>query len=488
MLKVDGNLTHLTLPREAIIGLYESINQPLVNIPNFGTAPTGAYVLCARGGQSLYSVFVYLHQPETRAVIIYVSEPRYLTLEQYRMEENEAIRFVESMGFMIDNLHFPTLPPDEQSLVMSRIPIFRPQQRTVDLYDVAEEIPEAEIVTSSGELDALFGGLSSADSELFRRAGLDARRSAPAETLLPREQPRPPKSESRPEHKLEQRRPEPKETKPEPKPEPSPELLERVGRLLGAFSVLFLVSTGCRAGGAEDIKGERAVESHVDLGNQHLAQGQWAQAIQTFTQVLEEDPNNRDALRGNGLGYLSLGRTKEAEHHYRLAIQADPKWSIPKNELAVLLTNQRNCEEAEALLREVLADIYYPTPEFAENNLANALACQGQWEAALNLASGLTLKRPQFCLGYLTLAELSVQSKRPQGTIEACEGFRAHCEENEDIRKLIAPDQSALCNLRKGLAYAELGDVESARAAFSRCGSESRYGKECLRSLDMLPP
>ena len=137
MLKVDSSLNHIPAGRNHVIGLHESINKPLVNIPNYGAAPTGAFVLGTRNDQGAYTVFVYLHQSDTRAVVVYVSEPRHLTHEQYRIEEAEALRFVESMGFMVDNLHFPTLAPPEQETVMdAHSALFRPPQATLDLYDI----------------------------------------------------------------------------------------------------------------------------------------------------------------------------------------------------------------------------------------------------------------------------------------------------------------------------------------------------------------
>ena len=119
MLKVDPTLNHIPARRAHVVALFESINQPLVNIPSHGTAPTAAYVLGTRNDQGRFTVFVYLSQGQTGAAVVYVCEPRGLTREQYRTEEAEAIRFVESMGFLVDNIHFPTLPPHEQDAVGS---------------------------------------------------------------------------------------------------------------------------------------------------------------------------------------------------------------------------------------------------------------------------------------------------------------------------------------------------------------------------------
>ncbi len=539
MLKVDPTLDHVPARREHVIALFESINQPLVNIPKYGTASTGAFVLGTRNDQGAFTAFVYLYQPETRAVVVYVSEPRALALEAYRREEQEAIRFVESMGFMIDNVHFPTLAPPEQDTVMGRIPMFRPpappEQRGFDAGP-----PPTDPFGAGGsdpfgtdQLDAIFGTLSDSDANAFRSAG-----PAPASDIqdrsgLPRPQPTTP-----PPFTVQKGgAPLPQSTDPAasfaPKPSSSPSnasfapkpssspgnasfvtqnlstpplantqpphqrtvpgpdtaALERLGRLLGLFAALLVClvgATACKSGGTEHTP--EAIGSQIDIGNQQLASGQFAEAIRAYQGALEMSETNRDALRGTALAYYQLGILDESEKFYRRAVEADASWSIPKNELAVVLLQTNRCEEAKGLLEAVLKDIFYPTPQFAEHNLARAHACTGDPEGAVERLEKLVLKYPKFCLGYLTLAQLSAQVKRHETTISSCDDFVHHCEEDESIKKLVSAEQSDLCYLKKGLAYAELGDLESARASFSRCQSRGQLGKECKKSLEMLPP
>jgi Tfp pilus assembly protein PilF len=463
VLKVDASLNHIPAGREHVIALFESINQPLVNIPSHGTAPTGAFVLGTRNEFGFYTVFVYLHQPETRAVVVYISEPRNLTAELYRAEEQEAIRFVESMGFMVDNIHFPTLPPPEQEAVIARIPLFRPPDPTMNLYEMVDDSHTSfPHIKSQPGVDAVFGGLSREDGDVFRRAGLQAQpmHAAPPPPRLPS----------------------------------SLEGLARLGKLLGTFGVLGCIASqwSCSSGGAgqnvETIERKRQIESHIDLGNQHLIRGQIPEAIQSFDLVLEMDEENRDAFRGKGYAFWRLGRIEQAEDFYRKAIASDPTWSEPKNELAGVLIETKRCAEAEDLLLEVKRDIFYRTPEFAEHNFARAIECQGRETEAVSILEELVLKRPQFCLGYLTLAQLAARTKQYEVTIEACDGFFINCQQNEEIKEQVSPEHGAMCYLKKGMAHAAMGDVESARASFKRCQTSGAYGAECRRSLNLLPP
>ena len=74
----------------------------------------------------------------------------------------------------------------------------------------------------------------------------------------------------------------------------------------------------------------------------------------------------------------------------------------------------------------------------------------------------------------------------PERTIKSCEGFAKQCEAHEKIAEQVTADQSCLCLHKKGVAYAELGDVESAQAALSNCRGDSPNCRECYNALELL--
>ena len=277
------------------------------------------------------------------------------------------------------------------------------------------------------------------------------------------------------------------------RPAPDPLALKRIGRFLGTFALLLAVGGHLGCAGSSPKRPTRSLDAQNDLGNQQLGRGQWAEAIKAFQKALEIDDENSDALRGLGLAYLNLGKYEEAERFYKESLEANPKSSLSRNELAVVYMEQRRCQEAVPLFEKVLEDIFYATPEFAEHNLAQAYACLGRTDEALSRLDKLVTKRPYFCLGYLTLSRLASTSRRPEATIQACDDFVHYCEENDKIKDQVLPQQSAVCYLRKGLAFADLGDVESARASFERCEAIASaaaigdVGRECQKSLDLLP-
>jgi len=267
------------------------------------------------------------------------------------------------------------------------------------------------------------------------------------------------------------------------------EALKRIGRLLGTFALLLacgLMASACATPGAG--MDPRAKESQLDLAAQHLARGAWPDAVRVYRGVLEQEPDDRDAHRGIGLAYWRLERLDKARHHLERAIEIDPEWSMPRNELAVVLIEVGECAAAEDQLRVVLDDIFYPTPEYAQHNLARALHCQGNDEAAIETLEGMLQSKPRFCLGYLTMSEIAAEARAHEAVVRACERFVQYCEEDEQIGDNLLPRHRATCYLRKGVAYAAIGDVESARAAFIRCEATGVLRDECRRALARLPP
>ncbi|MEM6862184.1 MAG: tetratricopeptide repeat protein [Myxococcota bacterium] len=515
MLKVDPSLNHIPARRETIVALMESINQPLVNIPGHGTASTGAFIMGTRNPDGYFTMYVYLHQPETKAVIIYVSEPRSLTVDQYRAEEEEAQRFVESMGFMMDDIRFPALNVPEQESVISRVPLFRPPERTVDLFEVADS-RDVEPHSDPGIQDdaAFFGDGPSGMGSSLPTSGpsFDEAPSSGASVLRGSPVSGPgltgpgPQSGGRLQGVPISGRPISGQPMTGPSSSGHPrtgpgstgpsdprttESMKRIGRLLGTFGVLLGMGLGGCATPSDPEEAspkDRATTAQLDLAAQHLARGAPADAVKVYEGVLRKTPRDKDALRGLGLAYLNLDRLDDAERYLSQAVEADPNWSMPKNELAVVHLQQGRCAEAQALLVAVLDDIFYPTPAYARHNLAKAQACQGDLTSAIETLESAVKLQPTFCLGYLTLSEMTQRQDAHEATISACARFIEFCEGDERVRPNILPQHSATCYRRTAAAYAKLGDVESARSSLKRCLNTGALEASCREMLRLLPP
>ncbi len=124
MFTFDERIRGLPAARDQVVALYQSINSPHLAIPGKQAGPAQAFIVGLKGSQGL-SVFVYLFLPQSADCAVYVSDRRTLSAEEFPDEENEALGFVESMGFIMDNMNFRALPPQDQENLMKALPLFR---------------------------------------------------------------------------------------------------------------------------------------------------------------------------------------------------------------------------------------------------------------------------------------------------------------------------------------------------------------------------
>jgi len=127
----DPTIAFVAAVREQVVALIESINQAQISIP--GKQPQAAHGhLCGlRNPNGSFSAFVGLYLPESAENVVYAREPREFPREQYLEAEAEGVHFLESMGFMLDNLNFRSLAVEVQESTLKRVPLFSCQKKPV---------------------------------------------------------------------------------------------------------------------------------------------------------------------------------------------------------------------------------------------------------------------------------------------------------------------------------------------------------------------
>lgn len=122
--KPEPSITWISAGREQVVAVVESINQPQVSVPGKPSQQVFGHLCGVRNANGSFSIFVALHLPTTGENVVYVHDRRQLTVEEYRDVEVEGLHFLESMGFMLDNLNFRNLSPEVQEATLKRIPLF----------------------------------------------------------------------------------------------------------------------------------------------------------------------------------------------------------------------------------------------------------------------------------------------------------------------------------------------------------------------------
>lgn len=123
MFTLDDRVKTLPGNRDAIVLLYQSLNSPQVGIPGKQAGPAQSFVVAYRGPNGA-AMFIYLFLPESLESAVYISDNRNMSPEQLVQEENEALGFVESMGFMMDNLNYENLSSEQREELIRTLPPF----------------------------------------------------------------------------------------------------------------------------------------------------------------------------------------------------------------------------------------------------------------------------------------------------------------------------------------------------------------------------
>jgi hypothetical protein len=126
MFTPEPSIQYVPASREQVVALIEAINQPQVTIP--GRQPQSVHgLLCSlRNANGSFSILLALHLPRSGENVIYLHEKRQLTTDEYREVQDEGLQFLESMGFMLDNLNYRNMAPELQEKTLKRLPLFSP--------------------------------------------------------------------------------------------------------------------------------------------------------------------------------------------------------------------------------------------------------------------------------------------------------------------------------------------------------------------------
>jgi len=147
----DPELPFIPATRDQVVVLVEGINQPQVSIPGKSPQAVTGHLVGLRHATGRFSVLVGLHLPRTGENVIYAHPAGEVGSGEFAGLQDEAQAFLESMGFMLDNLNFRNIGTEQQDAALKRIPLFSPPS--------TQESPEAEaerFATRLGRLLASF--------------------------------------------------------------------------------------------------------------------------------------------------------------------------------------------------------------------------------------------------------------------------------------------------------------------------------------------
>jgi Tfp pilus assembly protein PilF len=229
-------------------------------------------------------------------------------------------------------------------------------------------------------------------------------------------------------------------------------------------------------------------------------------AVEELQQAIAADPQNADAY--NLLGLVALkqandyegqaeilsclrgadaqtvrleenARLREAEVHFRKAIELHPEFPEAWNSLSVVALLLQSWDQAIEAAANALKDPTYASPVFARANLGWAYFhkknLQNAWKELYEAVSNA----PGFCVGRYRLAKVYLERGEVGQSVDALDPLLA------DGKR--CPIQEAF--LLGGLLYERRKDVGKARDLFHACSDmspRSCVAEECKRYAQMI--
>jgi hypothetical protein len=168
--------------REQIVAIIAAVNSPLVAASGRPLEKSRVWIIGVKNPSGLYSIYIYLHLVESNECQIFLHDTLEVSMDDYHDTELDALQFVESMGFMMENTNFRGIDAEQQAMLMERVPAFyqdlgeyakfvnvgaEPDEQdneeldVIELDELAEVEPIAEPVVSAEGLSKIVRLLSS---------------------------------------------------------------------------------------------------------------------------------------------------------------------------------------------------------------------------------------------------------------------------------------------------------------------------------------
>ena len=213
------------------------------------------------------------------------------------------------------------------------------------------------------------------------------------------------------------------------------------------------------------------------------------EALKHALRATELDSDNSDAAHLVSLIYLDFCqnsqidecRLGEAEKYAKRAISSRPDYIEAQNTLAVIYIHQKRQTEAVALLLPITENILYATPEIAWGNLGWAYLEKGAAQDAIAALRRAVAAQPLFCVGNYRLGVAYHQVGQLESSRDA-------------LDRALETDAPGCGNLQdayleRARVHFELGELELTRADLDRCiglQKTNPAGRACGKMLSSL--
>ena len=138
---------------------------------------------------------------------------------------------------------------------------------------------------------------------------------------------------------------------------------------------------------------------------EHQMKGDLEEAVELYKKSIAAHPT-AEAYTFLGWTYSFMGRLDEAIEECRHAIQVDPEFGNPYNDIGAYLIEQGKFDEAIPWFQQAMQARRYESPAFPHLNLGRVYEKKGQWDKAMDSYKQALTLNPQYALAKKALGRL----------------------------------------------------------------------------------
>lgn len=122
MFQWDKSLKSLDVPAEQLLQLFRSMRDVQLALPGNPAQEASAYLCQYQAGANV-GTLVALHLHKSEQLAIYVDTPREVPAEHADRSLDQALMFVESIGFLMNDLDIQILSATDRTLLWESLPL-----------------------------------------------------------------------------------------------------------------------------------------------------------------------------------------------------------------------------------------------------------------------------------------------------------------------------------------------------------------------------
>ena len=217
------------------------------------------------------------------------------------------------------------------------------------------------------------------------------------------------------------------------------------------FQILLISSvlvTGC----ATTKKNPEKAQLHLRIGTGFLKAGNLPAAYRELQRSLKLDPENYVTHNNLALTYFARDLFEKSEEHFLAAITLKTNYSEARNNLGRLYVELKRYSEAIEILKDVVGDLTYPSPEKVYVNLGVAYMRSGHAKSAENqFAKAIRLNR-KFCQAHNNYGQALIKRKHYEKAASALDKAIKVCKNYDEPHYFSALAHSNAGNFDRAVA------------------------------------